>query len=136
MFYQALLTWGLSLASVCSALPTEFIQERETAWTWDEGATNQYPIHVSCNATERAQLQRAFNDSITLAQHAKDHIMRYGNASDIYVKYFGNGPTAEPAGWYDKVVNGDKTGVLFRCDDIDDQCSQDGKTLPSSASTC
>jgi hypothetical protein len=61
--------------------------------------------------------------------------MRYGNSSDIYVKYFGNSPTAEPAGWYDKVVNGDKTGVLFRCDDIDNKCSQDGKTLPPFSST-
>jgi hypothetical protein len=62
--------------------------------------------------------------------------MRYGNSSDIYVKYFGNNPTAEPAGWYDKVVNGDKTGVLFRCDDIDNKCSQDGKTLLLFSSTC
>ena len=36
--------------------------------------------------------------------------------------------TAEPAGWYDRLVNGDKAGVLFRCDDPDQNCAtQDGK---------
>lgn len=97
-----------------------------TAWQWDAGATSQVPIHSSCNATERAQLERGFADAYKFAQHAKDHIMRYGNSSDHYVKYFGNAPTAEPAGWFDKIVNGDKKGLWFRCDDIDGNCAQPG----------
>lgn len=97
-----------------------------TAWQWDAGAVRDIPIHPSCNATERAQLQRGFADAIKYAQHAKDHIMRFGNSSDQYVRYFGNAPTAEAAGWYDKIVNGDKKGLWFRCDDVDGNCSQDG----------
>ncbi|KAH7040584.1 putative peptidase family-domain-containing protein [Microdochium trichocladiopsis] len=97
-----------------------------TAWQWDAGATREVPIHPSCNATERAQLKRGFADAMKYAQHAKDHILRFGNSSDHYVKYFGSAPTAEAAGWYDKIVNGDKTGLWFRCDDIDGNCSQDG----------
>lgn len=104
-----------------------------TVWQWDLGGSKFVPIHQSCNATERALLQRGFEDAYKLAQHAQDHILRFGNSSDYYQKYFGNSSTAEPIGWYDKIVNGDKTGVWFRCDDIDGNCHQDGKiTFPHS----
>jgi hypothetical protein len=99
----------------------------ETIWTWDQGATPTFPIHRSCNASQSAQLKRAFGEAEALAQHAKEHIMRFGTDSEFYVKYFGNASTAEPAGWFEKVISGDKTGVLFRCDDIDNKCYQDGK---------
>ncbi|KAF1994652.1 zincin [Amniculicola lignicola CBS 123094] len=97
-----------------------------TQTAWNDGAVHQYPIHSSCNTTERIQLERALGEAITLAQHAKDHILRWGNSSAIYQKYFGNATTGEPIGWFDKVVNGDKAGVLFRCDNPDGNCEQEG----------
>jgi hypothetical protein len=87
----------------------------------------QYPIHASCTTTETALLQQAFSELEVLAQHAKDHIMRFGNDSSFYRKYFGDANTAEPAGWYEKVLHSDKAGVLFRCDDIDGNCHQEGQ---------
>ena len=96
---------------------------------WDAGAISNYPIHPSCNATERTQLTRALGEAVKLAQHAKDHILRWGNSSDIYQKYFGNATTGEPIGWFEKVVNGDKAGIVFRCDDPDGNCAQAGKFL-------
>lgn len=101
-----------------------------TSTAWDVGAVHDYPIHSSCNSTEQAQLKRALGEAITLAQHAKDHILRWGNSSEIYQKYFGNASTGEPIGWFDKVVNGDKAGVLFRCDNPDGNCDQEGRTVP------
>ncbi|KAI0476855.1 putative peptidase family-domain-containing protein [Xylaria cf. heliscus] len=95
-------------------------------YQWDAGATTIYPIHRSCNATERALLSRGLNDAISLATHAKDHILRFGNSSEFYSKYFGTSPTAEVIGWYDKIVSADRGGIWFRCDDIDGNCSQDG----------
>ncbi|KAI0455321.1 putative peptidase family-domain-containing protein [Xylaria acuta] len=74
------------------------------------GATTAYPIHGSCNATERALLYRGLNDAISLARHAKDHIPRFGNSSEFYSKYFGTSPTAEVIGWYDKIVSADHSG--------------------------
>lgn len=71
-----------------------------TAWTWNSGASNAWPIHESCNATERAQLKRGLDEAATLAQHARDHILRFGNSSEFYQKYFGNAPTGEVIGWY------------------------------------
>ncbi|ORY18250.1 putative peptidase family-domain-containing protein [Clohesyomyces aquaticus] len=47
-------------------------------------------------------------------------------AGEIHPIYFGNASTREPIVWFDKVVNGDKAGVLFRCDDPDGNCEQDG----------
>jgi hypothetical protein len=45
-------------------------------------------------------------------------------------KYFGDGPTATPIGWYDRVIAADKTGMTFRCDDPDRNCAtQDGMYL-------
>lgn len=98
-----------------------------TTWKWDAGGTKSVPIHPSCNATERALLQRGLDDAFKLAEHARDHILRFGNSSRFYQKYFGAAATAEPVGWYDRIVNGDKTGAWFRCDDIDENCHQDGK---------
>lgn len=128
MLFKSSLLVGLSTAAVIPSNSEKALDPRsQVAWTWNEGAVIDYPIHVSCNATEQAQLKRAFSESITLAQHAKDHIMRFGKSSDIYIKYFGEkSATAEPAGWFDKVINSDKSGMLFRCDDVDNKCWQAG----------
>lgn len=100
------------------------------AYDWSKGAVKQYEIHQSCNATETALLRQALTETEILAAHARDHIQRFGNSSSYYTKYFGKASTAEPAGWYDRLVNSDKSGVLFRCDDPDQNCAtQDGISL-------
>lgn len=93
---------------------------------WDAGATTQWAIHSSCNATERRQIEQGLNESVELAAHAKAHILRWGNESDIYKKYFGNRPSLEPIGAFDLVVNGDRD-VLFRCDNPDGKCEIEGE---------
>ncbi|KAF2720952.1 zincin [Polychaeton citri CBS 116435] len=122
----SLLTLGLVIASA-TALPTSGLQyQLINAESWSEGAVEEYPVHRSCNLTETALLREAFLEAEAIAAHAKDHIMRFGNSSSFYTKYFGAANSGEPAGWFDKIVNGDKAGVLFRCDDIDGNCHQDG----------
>jgi len=99
-------------------------------WDWSAGGSPNYTIHPSCNITQRRQLENALAETIELASHARDHILRWGNSSTFYTKYFGQGPTAEPMGWYSKVSDADKTRALFRCDDPDMNCAtQDGKCL-------
>jgi hypothetical protein len=136
MYSTITLTLSLLAASICNALPASIPQALEQraaeTGTWNLGATTLYPIHSSCNATERAQLERAFNETFILAQHAKDHILRFGHESTFYTRYFGNASTAEPAGWFDRIINADKTGALFRCDDIDGNCHQEGKSSADS----
>lgn len=112
--------------------------QQTTQWSsdWASGAVTEYPIHNSCNGSETALLRQGLAEAEMLAQHAKDHIMRFGNGSTHFQRYFGTAASGEPAGWFDKVVNGDKAGVLFRCDDPDQNCAtQEGET-DSSIQTC
>lgn len=101
-------------------------EANSTAEAWDAGAVTQYPIHSSCNATQRHQLAVGLNETIELAQHARDHVLRWGNNSDIYRQYFGDRPPFEVIGAYDILVDGDKGGVLFRCDNPDGNCDLEG----------
>lgn len=97
-----------------------------TSTAWNAGAVNEYPIHASCNATQRAYIRNGLQETITICKQARDHILRWGNSSQIYQKYFGNAPTGEPLGWFTKLVDGDKAGILFRCDNPDGNCRQSG----------
>ncbi|KAH8724452.1 putative peptidase family-domain-containing protein [Phaeosphaeriaceae sp. PMI808] len=93
---------------------------------WDAGAVTEYPIHASCNASQRAYIKTGLQETMLISKQARDHILRWGNSSAIYQKYFGNAPTGEPLGWFSKIVDGDKAGILFRCDNVDGNCRQSG----------
>jgi hypothetical protein len=101
--------------------------EAPTSTAWDVGAVHEYPIHASCNATQHQYLRNGLDETIAICRQARDHILRWGNSSEIYQKYFGGAPTGEPLGWFTKIVDGDKSDVLFRCDNIDGNCGQKGK---------
>lgn len=109
-------------ASASTAAPRQF--------DWTAGWTKDYPIHKSCNATLRIQLEQGLDEAVKLAEHARDHILRWGNKSEFFQKYFGNSTTATPLGWYSRIASADKTGMLFRCDDPDRNCAtQDRKSI-------
>ncbi|KAL8813511.1 MAG: hypothetical protein Q9223_007013 [Gallowayella weberi] len=118
------------VASTVLAFPT--LQPRQqsdnhshpTAATWNQGATNDFIIHESCNATKVTQLRKGLQDAVTLATHAKQHILRYGNSSEHYRKYFGDAPSGEAIGYYERIISGDRGDALFRCDDPDGNCKQ------------
>ena len=126
---------GAALAVTATASPV--IKNREVTTVTVSGSTatsypqpaseiQGFPIHQSCNGTERRQLEKALGDTIKIAQQATQHIYAHGNDSALYTKYFGQAPTAEVIGWYEKLIHGDHEGVLFRCDDIDGNCHQEG----------
>lgn len=98
----------------------------QTPTAWDAGAVHEYPIHASCNATQHAYIRKGLDETMKLCSQARDHILRWGNSSDIYRKYFGDAPTGEPLGWFTKIVDGDKSDVLFRCDNPDGNCNNEG----------
>lgn len=99
------------------------------AFDWASGVSANFPIHHSCNSTLSSQLRQGLDELVLLAEHARDHILRWGDESPFVRKYFGsNHSTAEPLGWYERIVAGDKTGMTFRCDDPDLNCAtQKGK---------
>lgn len=102
---------------------------------WNAGAVYQFPIHQSCNATQRRQIELGLNETMILAGHAKSHILRWSNESAIYKKYFGDRPSMEAIGAFDVVVNGDKKDILFRCDNPDGNCNQKGRELIFASNT-
>ena len=129
---------GAAFAATAAASPV--IKNREVTTVTVSGATattypqpaleiQGFPIHPSCNNTERIQLEKALGDTIKIAQQAAQHIYAHGNESEIYSRYFGQAPTAEVIGWYEKLIYGDHEGVLFRCDDIDGNCHQEGMLI-------
>lgn len=136
---MALLRFSLLLLGVSSVIASPARIARQESMTttvaaatpaptaWDEGAVKDFTIHSSCNNTEARQIKRGLDEAMELVSHARDHILRWGNSSEIYQKYFGNASTGEPIGWFEKIVNGDKAGVLFRCDNPDGNCALEGK---------
>ncbi|KAL9117882.1 MAG: hypothetical protein Q9187_005577, partial [Circinaria calcarea] len=93
------------------------------AFQWDSGAVADIPIHPSCNATQHTYIRNGLNEAIALAAQARDHLLRWGPNSPYKVKYFGNASTAEPIGWYTRIVSADRGNMTFRCDDPDRQCT-------------
>jgi len=91
-----------------------------------------YPIHSSCNTTLQRQLSRALWETVELAQHAYDHLLREGQESPFFKKYFGNSTTAPVLGWFARVASADRGHMTFRCDDPDRNCAtQEGKSFIS-----
>lgn len=118
----------ISLAAPLTARQDDSIYGRRVD-PWDVGATHEFPIHPSCNVSEVTQIRKAIDDMFVVAEHAIDHMLRYGNESAVFVKWFGNASTAEPIGWYNRLVRADRTGFQFRCDDPDDYCDEPGQFL-------
>jgi hypothetical protein len=83
---SAIFRLGLCASPTCvAAMP---VMERDTplsfdaeasqlpvaaAYDWTSGYVSEYPIHSSCNATERHELRQGLNEAVLLAQHAKEH---------------------------------------------------------------
>jgi hypothetical protein len=131
--YTSLLLLGASAAIAKPLVPRQngpatvtVTAQAPVNTAWNAGAVTEYPIHASCNVTQKAYLKNGLQETITICRQARDHILRWGNSSDIYQKYFGNAPTGEPLGWFSKIADGDKSDVLFRCDNIDGNCRLPG----------
>lgn len=118
----------LSALTAVSAAPTS-LEGRQAAFEvteqqpWNAGGITEFRVHPSCNASQAHQLRQGLDEAVQLAQHAKDHVNRWGSSSEFYRKYFGNSPTAEVIGAFDIIVNGNKANALFRCDDPDGKCA-------------
>ncbi|RCK56528.1 pH-regulated antigen PRA1 [Candida viswanathii] len=120
----------LALLSIATAAPvtvTRIVDASPTGYDWQADWVQTFPIANSCNATQFNQLAAGLQEAQTLAEHARDHTLRYGYKSPFYRKYFGNeSSTAEVAGHFQNIVSADKSDTLFHCDDLDEKCSNDG----------
>ncbi|OJD09891.1 hypothetical protein AJ78_08874, partial [Emergomyces pasteurianus Ep9510] len=120
-------TFAAPLAELSTSLTPRTNPAAQAQLQWDHGAVNEYPIHNSCNATEQRMIRRGLQDAITLASHAVDHVLRFGNESALYRKYFGYAPSSGVIGNLARIVSADRARTLFRCDDPDGNC----KNIPT-----
>lgn len=118
---------GLSVSTPittsAASLRSRTIPDSELTYDWEASGTTAFPIHPSCNATLQRQLERALSETVDLATHAKEHLLRWGNESIFVQKYFGNHSTSVPIGWYERVIAADRRNMTFRCDDPDRNCA-------------
>lgn len=64
-----------------------------------------FPIHESCDASQRMQLERGLFDMKRLCRTAADHILEFGNQSSLFTTYFGEGADpAVPLGIFERLL--------------------------------
>ncbi|ODV60828.1 Zps1p, partial [Ascoidea rubescens DSM 1968] len=82
-------------------------------------------IHSSCNATERRKLEYMFKESLEVVAKGRNHILNEGNNYEVFKRWFGeDGDMFVVLGIFDYVLQGNKDGILFRCDDADGSCAK------------
>ncbi|KAI9375189.1 putative peptidase domain-containing protein [Aspergillus egyptiacus] len=119
-----LLALALSLCAPIAALPAQKNQTVDLE-PLEAPINSPFSIHKSCNVTEQRQIATGLQEAVALAAHAKEHILRWGNESEIYRKYFGDRPSITALGSFEVVLN-ENDNILFRCDDPDNNCRLDG----------
>lgn len=74
--------------------------------SYDKKLVTDFPIHSSCNASNRLQLERGLFDLKRMLRTTIDHLLLYGNRSELFVTYFGaQANVATPLGVYERVLN-------------------------------
>lgn len=79
LFAQAVLAAVLPLPVTERDTPLSFADDTSSqapfavAYDWKAGYVSEFPIHSSCNATERNQISKGLEEAVLLAQHAKEH---------------------------------------------------------------
>ena len=130
---------ALVFAAIARAVPQPYSNELRSfsgttasAQRRQEGPSNNQtymedvPIHSSCNATQAAQIQAGLDDMKELAQVTIDHVLRNGR-DELFTTYFGaTGDTSPVIGILTQILSANKQGMVIRCDDPDEKCSQPG----------
>lgn len=96
--------------------------------TW---ADTSYPEIKNCNATQVKQLNKYYQDFIEVSSAARANLLENG-ANDIAFQHW-FGKEANPLtvlGVIDNLVQGNKGGVTYRCDDIDGNCAKHSSDWP------
>ncbi|KLT40890.1 zincin [Cutaneotrichosporon oleaginosum] len=85
-------------------------------------------IHESCSTPQRRMIGKGLQEAMEVAAFAKDYIATNGPSDPVFKLYFGDKKEAYPAamGAYDVLLDSNKDGVIFRCDDPDGNCHQPG----------
>lgn len=102
------------------------LAQNTTEYQWNEGFQYNYYISSTCNTTNANLITIGQNQGLEVAQHARVFLLHYGNYSDTFIKYFGFSPSYAPLGVYDSIANGDRSHLLYTCEDVENKCSTIG----------
>jgi hypothetical protein len=94
--------------------------------TW---STITFPYAENCNATQMKYIDKYYQDMLEVSSIAREHLIQNGT-DEIFEHWFGQGNLLTVLGVIDNIVQGDKAGVLYRCDDIDGGCAEHLTTWP------
>ncbi|CCH44952.1 Major allergen [Wickerhamomyces ciferrii] len=91
----------------------------------NEQANNEIttPKILNCNSTQTVQLKKYYKDLIEFSTIAKQNLLKNGGDDQVFKNWFGKGNPLTVLGIIDEVLEGNKDGVLYRCDDIDGDCA-------------
>lgn len=65
-----------------------------------------FPVHESCNASQALQIRSGLEDMNILLRSATNHLLRFGQNSDLFELYFGkDADPAIPLGYYTRILS-------------------------------
>lgn len=83
-----------------------------------------FPSIENCNATQIKMVNKYYQDLLEVTSVARAHLISDG-VDDAFIHWFGeNGNPITVLGMLDNIAQGDKDGVLYRCDDIEGTCAE------------
>lgn len=116
----------LKASNTSTAVPVEGFTDLYLD-TWNEIT---YPSIENCNATQVKMINKYYQDLLEVASVARAHLISDG-VDEAFEHWFGeDGNPLTVLGVIDNIVQGDKTGVLYRCDDIEGSCASHPTTYP------
>ena len=117
---------GVKASNVSTAVSIEGVADSYMD-TWDDFT---YPSIENCNATQVKMINKYYQDLLEVASVARAHLISEG-VDEAFEHWFGeNGNPLTVLGIIDNIVQGDKDGVLYRCDDIEGTCASHPTTYP------
>lgn len=97
-----------------------------------EGTTDEYlntwtdvtfPYIENCNATQTKMINKYYQDMLEVASIARTHLIN-NDVDETFEHWFGSeGNPLTVLGVIDNIVEGNKDGALYRCDDVDGSCA-------------
>ncbi|BEI80817.1 hypothetical protein CcaverHIS002_0113460 [Cutaneotrichosporon cavernicola] len=113
----------ISAATAALGAPLERLARRDM-----KSFVEDIAIHESCTPPQHRMIGQGLKEALEVAAFAKDYIATNGPSDPVFKLYFGEKKEAYPAamGAYDVLLDSNKDGLLFRCDDPDGNCHQPG----------
>lgn len=90
-----------------------------------------YPEIKNCNSSQTKQINKYYQDFIEVSSVARSNLLENGADDEAFKHWFGEeGNPLTVLGVIDNLVQGNKNGVLYRCDDVDDLCAAHSSDWP------